>query len=184
MTEKEEVVFKTPWFSIVEVPVVDESNTYYSLVRPNGVICLILTDEGKIVFTKQFRPPLKRNTLEIPAGGIEKGETPKEAAVREIFEETGYRCDELIEITPLRLMINRENVVEYFFIGIGAKSFSKSIDTIEVLELSCEDLKNIIVSDQFDQSVALSGIYIAEKKYGFHFFDDGIDFITEKLNQT
>jgi 8-oxo-dGTP pyrophosphatase MutT (NUDIX family) len=49
--------------------------------------------EGNSIDTllvKQYRPPLDAYTIELPAGLIDEGETPQEAAVRELLEETGY----------------------------------------------------------------------------------------------
>lgn len=44
----------------------------------------------EIILQKQFRPPLDKVTIEVPAGLIDAGETAEEAAVRELREETGY----------------------------------------------------------------------------------------------
>ena len=49
-----------------------------------------LTPEKKIIIVKQFRFGVSKLTVEIPAGIIEKGETPQQAAMRELDEETGY----------------------------------------------------------------------------------------------
>jgi len=46
--------------------------------------------EPHIILVKQFRPPLKANTIEMPAGLIDDGETPQQAAAREMHEECGY----------------------------------------------------------------------------------------------
>ncbi|CAH1783847.1 unnamed protein product [Owenia fusiformis] len=46
-----------------------------------------------IVLVKQYRPPMKTYTIEFPAGLIDSGEDPKETAVRELKEETGYHAD-------------------------------------------------------------------------------------------
>lgn len=44
----------------------------------------------EIILQKQFRPPVDKVTIEVPAGLIDAGETAEEAAVRELREETGY----------------------------------------------------------------------------------------------
>ncbi|HCB11097.1 MAG TPA: hypothetical protein DEO94_02930 [Cyanobacteria bacterium UBA11991] len=51
-----------------------------------------LTNDNKIILVKQFRYPLKRTILEVPAGKLEKDENPDDAAKRELEEETGYRA--------------------------------------------------------------------------------------------
>ncbi len=54
------------------------------------IIARIVPDD-EILLVRQFRPPAGRRMLEFPAGLIDPGETAEETAVRELYEETGYR---------------------------------------------------------------------------------------------
>eukprot|EP00041_Stephanoeca_diplocostata_P006907 m.95639 g.95639 ORF g.95639 m.95639 type:complete len:215 (+) comp16609_c0_seq1:267-911(+) len=47
-------------------------------------------DEPHILLVKQWRPPFAKYTIEMPAGLIDPGESPEDAAIRELHEETGY----------------------------------------------------------------------------------------------
>lgn len=59
-------------------------------IKHNGAVCVApLVDGDKLIFVKQYRYPIGRVTLELPAGKLEKGEDPKAAALRELTEETG-----------------------------------------------------------------------------------------------
>ena len=60
------------------------------LESPDWVNIVAVTPEKKIVVVKQFRFGVARITVEIPAGIIDKEETPEQAAARELKEETGY----------------------------------------------------------------------------------------------
>jgi ADP-ribose pyrophosphatase len=60
--------------------------------HPGAVAVLALTEEGKMLVVEQFRKPLERMQVEIPAGKLEPGEDPLDAAGRELEEETGYRA--------------------------------------------------------------------------------------------
>jgi len=61
--------------------------------HPGSVAILPLLDESHVVLIRQFRPAVAREMLEIPAGTLKAGESPDEAAKRELQEETGYQAD-------------------------------------------------------------------------------------------
>lgn len=66
--------------------------------HPGAVGIIALTDEGKIVLVEQFRKPLERAIVEIPAGKIDAGESLEACALRELEEETGYRAHSLKKV--------------------------------------------------------------------------------------
>ncbi|MBR2308261.1 MAG: NUDIX hydrolase, partial [Fibrobacter sp.] len=66
---------------------------FYTLWQPDWVLILARTAEGKWVMTEQYRHGTGKIALEFPAGIIDKGETPEQAALRELQEECGYRID-------------------------------------------------------------------------------------------
>lgn len=57
--------------------------------HPGGVCVAALTEDDELLFVKQFRYPYKEVVLELPAGKLEKGQTPLENGKRELLEETG-----------------------------------------------------------------------------------------------
>ena len=62
------------------------------ILNSGGVVIAAMKDLDTILMVKQFRYPLKRVNLELPAGKLELGENPDEACKRELEEETGYRA--------------------------------------------------------------------------------------------
>ncbi len=54
----------------------------------------------EIVLQKQYRPPIGKTVIELPAGLIDEGETAEQAAIRELKEETGYVA-EVLETSPI-----------------------------------------------------------------------------------
>ncbi|MDA0747221.1 MAG: NUDIX hydrolase [bacterium] len=100
--------FSTPWFDVIEKGLVrgEEDGAvepYFVVQPPDYVTPLAITDNGMVLLVRQYRPTVEGYALELPSGHVDPGETPEEAAVRELYEETGYRGDriELLgEMTP------------------------------------------------------------------------------------
>jgi ADP-ribose pyrophosphatase len=68
----------------------------FPVVRTRGYVKVLpVTPAGEVVFVRQYRHALERVLLELPAGGIDTGETPEEAAVRELAEEALLRAGAL-----------------------------------------------------------------------------------------
>lgn len=68
--------------------------------HPGGATILPVDDDGYCYCVRQFRYPFGKQMLEAPAGKLEYGEDPKECAVRELSEETGFTADEIIYLGP------------------------------------------------------------------------------------
>src|SRR5690625_4675186 len=74
----------------------DGNKSRREIVKHPGAVAIIpITEDNKIIFVEQYRKPLERSLIEIPAGKIEPNEKPEITAVRELEEETGYTTDQL-----------------------------------------------------------------------------------------
>ena len=93
-----EFLVNAPWLKVAkekcELPNGKVIDDFYTLWQPDWVLILARTKEGKWVMTEQYRHGTGKIALEFPAGIIDKGETPEEAAIRELQEECGYVLDE------------------------------------------------------------------------------------------
>jgi ADP-ribose pyrophosphatase len=92
--------------------------------RPNspaGIVILAVTPEGKLLLTEQYRVPMQKNVIELPAGlaGDEHygGEELVEAARRELREETGYEAGEWEQLIGGPTSAGLSNEVVIFFRG-------------------------------------------------------------------
>ena len=171
-TEGESIVFETEWFNIEQVFCEQgESFTgkpYYRINSPDGIIVLAMTEKDEIVLVRQFRPALGQDTLEFPAGGIDQGETPEQAAIRELHEETGYVCGELSYLGAGRLMLNRHNCLLHAFFGKAAVKDPLSVpcDESEPVLVSHAEFKALVLAGAFEQYAALALLVLAEWKLG------------------
>lgn len=111
---------------------------------------MIDNDVERFVFIKQFRPPIGSEIFELPAGLIDENESPEDAAVREMKEETG------LEFTPKfklpRLFSSPGFTDECFVTVMGevsgniSKEFQEKNEDIEIFLLTKEDIESMILN--------------------------------------
>ena len=96
-----------PWMRVrcdkVQLPDGRVHEEYYVLSYPSWVNVIAETEEGDIILERQYRHGLDIVSTEICAGVMEEGETPLEAAQRELEEETGYtggKWKEIMTVAP------------------------------------------------------------------------------------
>ncbi len=66
--------------------------------HPGAVAVIVITYDNKLVLVRQFRKALEKTIYEIPAGKLERGEDPRDCALRELEEETGYIAEKLEKV--------------------------------------------------------------------------------------
>jgi len=66
-----------------------------------GAVVVPLLDDGSVLLVDQFRYPVQKNLLELPAGKLAPGEDPKVCAARELEEETGYSAGTLTKLAAI-----------------------------------------------------------------------------------
>ena len=83
-------------FTVTEDQAVDTKTKFEikrSVVRHNGsAVMMAVDDKKRILLVRQYRLPANKYLWELPAGKVDEGETPLQAARRELIEETGYRA--------------------------------------------------------------------------------------------
>ncbi len=82
-------VFATPWFQILE-SASGQQHPNYLIQSPDFVCIIAVTGQNELLLVRQFRHAVAAETLELPAGHVEKDETPEQAARKELLEETGH----------------------------------------------------------------------------------------------
>jgi ADP-ribose pyrophosphatase len=87
------MVFATPWFQVLSVPSTAGGQPHYVIQGPDFVVVVAVTEQGQILLVRQYRIAAATVTLELPAGHVDPGETPEQAARRELLEETGYEAE-------------------------------------------------------------------------------------------
>ncbi|EUJ31027.1 NUDIX hydrolase [Listeria cornellensis] len=97
-TVKRETIFDGKIIKLVvdDVVLPNGARSKREIVKHPGAVAVIaMTPENKMVMVEQYRKPLEKAIVEIPAGKIEPDEAPELTAGRELEEETGYKTDDL-----------------------------------------------------------------------------------------
>lgn len=138
---------------------------YYVIEVPDWTNMVIITKEQRIVLVRQYRHALGTTTLELPGGILEQGESPKESAIREMHEETGYVSDEvefLMKISPNPALNNN---TAYFFLAIDAEKLTDTkfdpFEDIVIETFSKDELKQLLEEGKLQHGVQQGAIYQA-----------------------
>ncbi len=140
VTRSTEYLIRRPWLTARRDEIVYPDGRvqpeYYVLEYPDWINIIAVTDKGQIILERQWRQALGVVSLEIPAGVVEEGETPLEAAQRELAEETGYTggsWTELLTIAPNPGVMT--NMCHCFVAEGVTHTTSQHLDATEDLEV-------------------------------------------------
>lgn len=142
------------------------TSTREYITHPGAVAVLALLDNGKLVMERQFRYPLHREFIELPAGKIDEGEDILICAQRELLEETGYVAREWIHLTTSWPCIGyADERMEYFF-ARGLTHQGSNLDDgefLEVFELALADALEWVRVGKIDDSKTIIGLFWLDK---------------------
>ncbi|MBU5594281.1 NUDIX hydrolase [Amphibacillus sp. MSJ-3] len=124
-----------------------EYSTREIIRHPGAVAVIAITDDHKLVMVEQYRKPLERSILEIPAGKLDPGEDPADTAIRELEEETGYTTDKLTFITSFYTSPGFADEILYLYLAEQLKVAKNGRETdddefVEVFEYGLDELVN------------------------------------------
>lgn len=125
--------------------------------------------EGRLLMVKQYRNALDRDTVEIPAGGLESIEEPTDvAAARELEEETGYRAGKLELLITLRTTVAFCNEKIDVYVATDLKPSRQNLDEDEFINVETydiEDLVQMIYDCKIQDSKTIAAILAYQNKY-------------------
>lgn len=156
----------SPWASVIEKEVQFESgkepHVYHCLTQAAYVGMLVRTAEGFYPLVRQYRPAVEVFTWELPAGTLDEGDTPEQAARRELREETGLEAAELVSLGEFFPDSGRLQVPAYAFYVTTLPQTPRPVteEGISVRYVDHAGLKRMIVAGEFRHAVHLA-VYAA-----------------------
>jgi len=125
------------------------------IVRHPGGVCILGVLDDKIILEKQYRAPFDDFIIELPAGKLNKGEDPKEAACREFEEEVGYKANKLECVGYIYPSVGYTDEVIYLYIAsdlVKTKTNFDEDENIELLLLKKEEVEIMLNENKINDA--------------------------------
>jgi len=136
--------------------------TTREIVEHSDCIAVIAIDaEGRVLLVKQFRKAVERELLEIPAGGIDPGESPEDAVSREMREETGYLPRRVERLGGFYSAPGYSTEYLYLYLATDltpSQLFAEDTEGISVVRVSPEQIPGLISSGSICDAKSIAGL--------------------------
>ena len=145
-----------------------EIDAFHVVETPAWVGVLPITQAGEAVLVRQYRHGIAAESLELPAGVIEAGEEPLDAARRELREETGYAAERWELLATLAPEPARHTVRAHFYVALDATPAGDlapdASEEIEVVRIPIGELSKHVDSGAIVHGVHVGAILLAERR--------------------
>jgi len=120
-----------------------------------------IKDDLDILFVSQYRHAARKTLLEIPAGKIERGETPRQAALREMAEEIGY-IGKLAPLLKMYLAPGYDTELMYIFVARDLKRIARATrdddENIRIKKISLRSAIEKCINGQLEDCKSIAAV--------------------------
>lgn len=167
-------IIRRPWATLrvdkLQLPNGNIKDEYYVLEYPTWVNMVAFTADNQILFVRQYRHGANKILVELPAGVVDDGEVPEEAAHRELLEETGYVFESIEYICELYANPATSGNLTYTYVLKGGRKIQEqqldSSEDIEVVIMGIEEAKQFLFDNKIGQALHASALFYSFQKLG------------------
>jgi len=164
-------VYRCKIFTVTHDKAVDVKTGFQierSIVRHKGSAVMMAVDDARrILLVRQFRLPAGKYMWELPAGKVDDGEKPLQAARRELAEETGYRARTWNKLGSFFVSPGyvQERMTIYLATGLKAGDATPMEDEqIEAQWFTQREIKRLILSGRIDDAKTITGFFLYQAR--------------------
>ena len=162
-TKKENIVYDGKIMTVKKDTVIlpNGKTSFREVVKHNGGSAVLCEVDGKILFVKQYRYSVGEELLELPAGKLEKGETPESTAIRELEEEGGLLCESVELLSAFYPTPGYSSEKIFVYRAVNPKKTAMHLDENEFLEnlwLDIDTVKEYIKNGKITDAKTVIGI--------------------------
>ena len=162
-------VFQHMWYTLrqdtVQLPDGRIIDDYFVSVRRDVVLIFALTASQQILLVRQYKHGAQKTLLELPGGFIDDGEPPRDAAQRELLEETGYTADNLHLLAQVHGDPTKDtNTLHLYLAENAVKVQGQSLDHTEditVEHIPLDQVRSLVLEGKISVSGSITTIYLA-----------------------
>jgi ADP-ribose pyrophosphatase len=158
------VIFEGRAFSVKidTIKTADNRETTREIVVHHGAVVVVPVDaDGNILLVRQYRKAVEKELLEIPAGGIEKDESPEEAVRREMAEETGYLPQKIVRLTGFYSAPGFCTEFLHLYLATGLQPhrlYAEDTEGISVVRTGPDEVLKLIASGAICDAKSIAGL--------------------------
>lgn len=172
--EKEKLIHRRPAFEGRMLHVYDDDveiggrKAHREVVlHPGASAILPITDEGEVLFVRQYRYAVEQPLLEIPAGKLDPGEDPDTCAARELMEETGYTTEHMQKLGYIYTTPGFCNETIHLYLAdhlVAGKQHLDPDEYLDVIRIPLEEVWQRIAKGEICDAKTLSAFAMARDK--------------------
>jgi ADP-ribose pyrophosphatase len=137
------------------------------LTAPDWVNVVALTPERDALLVRQFRFGIEANSLEIPGGMVDEGETPAAAAARELEEETGFGAASWASLGVVHPNPALQSNRCHTYLALGCAPLptgrAKTDEDIEVVRVPASRLEQLVQKGTITHALVVNAVYFAAR---------------------
>ena len=134
--------------------------------HPGAAVIIPVLGKSEIIMVHQYRYPVGKVMLELPAGKIDPGEKPNRTIKRELEEETGYKASKVVKLGTIHPCVGYSSEILYLFWANQLSETTKQPDIDEKIEVFPIDISyaiSLIFKGEITDGKSIVGLFWAER---------------------